>query len=62
MKYYVETKFYDSGKTKGRMYLESEAYDIDKTPFTECEGYDRYIVAFKDYDEAAAFLKDLEKA
>lgn len=62
MRYFVESKFYDNGKVTGRMYLESEAYGMDKTPCKELNGYDRYIDEFSTYEEAEAFLKDCEKA
>jgi hypothetical protein len=62
MKYYVETKFFNNGKTSGRMYLESEAVSLDKTPYTECKNYDRYVDEFASYEKAGKFLNDLKLA
>lgn len=56
MKYYVISKFYDSGKVKAFILLESEMSDDYKTESKP--NFDQYVDAFDSLKEAEKFKND----
>jgi hypothetical protein len=55
MKYFVVSKFYNSGKVEACILLESEITDDVRTE--EKEDYDQYVDEFPSYEEADEFKK-----
>jgi hypothetical protein len=64
--YYVEQKYYDNGKVKARILLESEAYGLgyNKATTTYKEGVDcdLYVDPCETYKEAEQLVRDCAKA
>lgn len=60
--YYVVTRYTDKGKVSGEIYLPSEVEDLDTTPYTECEGYDRYCDPYNSIEEAEEALREALEA
>ncbi len=55
MKYYVISKFYNDGKVRAGIVLESE-YAGEK--YESNSRYDRYVDEFDSYEKAAAFVEE----
>jgi hypothetical protein len=55
MKYYVITKFYDSGKVVAGIVLESEYAGEQNESNSR---YDQYVDEFDSYEKAAAFVEE----
>lgn len=61
MKYYVVSRYYNSGKTEAKIHLESEI-TINEEYFKETDSYDEYIDNFSSYEEAEKHKKEVENA
>ena len=61
MKYYVRSRFYDNGKIETKMFLESEAFDMDRTN-KETNNYDEYWDEFPTWEQAQEFIEESKTA
>jgi hypothetical protein len=61
MKYYVVSRFYDSGAVEAEMVLESE-YNHRKHREYTGHNYDQYCDTFPSYEKALKFLNECDNA
>lgn len=61
-KWYLESRFNDRGKVSTQIINSDEVKEFDTTPFSICEGYDRYVDDFDTYEEALEAKKEAEEA
>ena len=50
--YYIETRYNDKGLGLVELFTPDEAEDLDTTPFSSCDGYDRYMEKFDNSEDA----------
>jgi hypothetical protein len=62
MKWYLISCFTDSGRVTTQILAEDEAEDLDTTPYSQFEGYDRYVDEFSGLDDALEAEKEAKEA
>ena len=60
MKWYVLSRYYDSGKVTAKVVNQDIVADdlIDTSAYRQCKGFDQYCDVFDDYEEASCFAQD----
>lgn len=60
--WYLESRYNDKGNVFTSIVAEGECEDFDTTPYSEHEGYDRYVDKFSTLDEALEAEKEAKGA